>query len=356
MKVDLKKIKKALIIRHKAIGDIILVTAFIRALKKALPDAEIDMVVEPMGIEVLKGNPYLTNMIVYEKNRLKKAPLGVKIRDTVAFYAGLAGRKYDIVFDLWGNLRTALMSFLTGARWRVGFNFRGRKYFYNVVVKPDQPPKYNAFYHMDLLKAIGIPDDGPGTDFFIGEEDKAYADNFYASINVQSRDSVFGLNGAGTWITKRWPEYKFAQLADIIIRSFKDKKLVIIWGPGKRPMAEKIFSLIKEDKTDVFLAPPTTLKQLGAILSRMDAFISNDGAPNHLATALDVPSVTVFGPTNYKSWVPAGNARHVEVHSTIGCAPCDRMECPTEIECMNGIDAREVFIKLEALLKDTRRV
>ena len=351
MKVEIKKVKKALIIRHKAIGDIILVTAFIRALKKALPEAEIDMVVEPMGIEVLRGNPNLSRMIVYEKNRLKKAPLGVKIRDTAAFYAGLAGRKYDIVFDLWGNLRTALMSFLTGARWRVGFNFRGRKYFYNVVVKPDQPPKYNAFYHMDLLKAIGIPDDGGKTDFYLEDADIKYADNFYQSINVKSGDTLFGLNGAGTWITKRWPEYKFAQLADIIIRSFKEKKIIIIWGPGERPMAEKILSLIKEDKKDVFLAPQTTLKQLGAVLQRMDAFVSNDGAPNHLATALDVPSVTVFGPTNYRSWVPSGNNRHLEVHSTIACAPCDRMECPTAIECMNGIDPQEVFLKMKPLLK-----
>jgi ADP-heptose:LPS heptosyltransferase len=349
MKVDLKKVKKALIIRHKAIGDIILVTAFIRALKKALPEAEIDMVVEPMGIEVLRGNPYLTRMVIYEKNRLKKAPLGVKIRDTVAFYAGLAERKYDIVFDLWGNLRTALMSFLTGARWRIGFNFRGRKYFYNVVVRPDQPPKYNAFYHMDLLKAIGIPDDGGKTDFYLEDADIKYADNFYSSINVKSRDTLFGLNGAGTWITKRWPEYKFAQLADIIIRSFKDKKIIIVWGPGEKPMAEKILSLIKEDKKDVFLAPQTTLKQLGAVLQRLDAFVSNDGAPNHLATALDVPSVTVFGPTNYRSWVPSGNSRHLEVHSTMACAPCDRMQCPTAIECMNGIDPEEVFSRMKAL-------
>lgn len=356
MKVDLKKIRRALIIRHKAIGDIILVTAFIRALKKALPWAEIDMVVEPMGIEVLRGNPNISNIIVYEKNRLKKAPLGVKIRDTAAFYAGLAGRKYDIVFDLWGNLRTALMSFLTGAKARVGFNFRGRKYFYNIVVKPDEPPKYNAFYHMDLLKAIGIPDDGGKTDFFIGKEDEKYAENFYSSINVQSRESVIGLNPAGTWITKRWPEYKFAQLADIIIGSLKGKKIVIVWGPGEKPMAEKILSLITADKSGVFLAPPTTLKQLGAVIARMDAFVSNDGAPNHLATALDVPGVTVFGPTNYKSWVPAGNARHVEVHSKLACAPCDKMACPADIECMNGIEATEVFLKLGALLEAVKKV
>lgn len=354
MKVDITKIKKALIIRHRAIGDIILVTPFIRALKKAIPDIEVDMVIEPMGIEILQGNPYLNKAIVFEKDRLKKAPLVKKIQETYKFYKGLSDAKYDIVFDLWGNLRTALMCFFTGARYRVGFNFRGRKYFYNTVVKPDIPPKYNAFYHMDLLRAIGIKDDGGKADFYVTDADKKFADEFYSKIGRQPQDVVIGLNPAGSWITKRWPEYKFAELADKIVKSFKNIKIVIVWGPKEKVMAEKIYSLMKEDRTDVFLAPDTTLKQLGAIQLKMNAFVSNDGAPNHLAVALDVPSLTVFGPTNYKSWVPAGSLRHMEVHSGLKCAPCDRMKCPTEIECMNSIDSGGVFDVLTELLKNTK--
>src|ERR1035437_891059 len=353
-KVDISGIKRALIIRHRAIGDIILVTPFIRALKKAIPGAEVDVVIEPMGIEVLQGNPYLNRAIILERNRLKKAPLFVRIKDTFRFYKDLMDRKYTIVFDLWGNLRTALMCFLTGAKYRVGFNFRGRKYFYNTVVEPDVPPKYNVFYHMDLLKAIGIKDDGGKTDFYVGDEDLKFADDFYGKIGRLPKDTVIGLNGAGSWITKRWPEYKFALLADSIVRSLKNIKVVIIWGPGEKAMAEKIYSQMKEDKKDVFLAPDTNLKQLGAIMLGMHVFVSNDGAPNHMAAALDVPSLTVFGPTNYRSWVPAGNSRHMEVHSSLKCAPCDAMECPTDIECMNGIDPGLVFDRMTELLNDTK--
>lgn len=353
-KVDLSQVKRVLIIRHKAIGDIILVTPFIRAIKKALPDAEIDMLVEPMGIEILKGNPYLANVVVYEKNRLKKANPFVKIVETVRFYMKLFGRRYDLVFDLWGNLRTALMSFLTGAKYRVGFHFRIRKYLYNIIVVPDEPPKYNAYFHMDQLKALGIPDDGEKADFYIFPGDIAFADDFYRGIGVKAGDTVFGLNGAGTWKTKRWPEHKFAELADILIKKHSGCKIVIIWGPSEKPMAEKIYSMIKGDRSGVFLTPPTTLKQLGAVQKRMDAFISNDGAPNHLAIALDVPSVTVFGPTNYISWVPAGNKRHLEVHSALACAPCDKMQCPTETECMEGIMPDAVFDRVGQLLENIK--
>lgn len=355
MKVDLTAIKKALIIRHRAIGDIILVTPFIRALKKAIPGIQVDMVIEPMGIEVLEGNPYLNKYILLEKNRLKKAALGIRIKETFRFYAELRNAKYDIVFDLWGNLRTALMCFLTGAKYRVGFNFRGRKYFYNTVVEPDVPPKYNVFYHMDLLRAIGIKDDGERTDFYVTDADKKYADEFYKKIERKSSDTVIGLNGAGSWITKRWPEYKFAKLADMIVKSFKDKKVIIVWGPGEKAMADKIYAQMTEDKKDVFLAPDSTLKQLGALQLGMDVFVSNDGAPNHIAVALDVPSLTVFGPTNYKSWVPAGNPRHLEIHSEIKCAPCDNMGCETGIECMNGIDPVKVYDRMMELLKNTKK-
>ncbi|MEI7541634.1 MAG: glycosyltransferase family 9 protein [bacterium] len=354
MQVDLSKIKKVLIIRHRAIGDIILVTPFIRALKKAMPNVQVDMVIEPMGIEVLQGNPYINKAIIFEKNKFSKAPFWIKIKETFKFYKQLMDSKYDVVFDLWGNLRTALMCFFTGAKYRVGFNFRVRKYFYNIVVKPDGPPKYNVYYHMDLLKAIGIKDDGQQTDFYVMASDKKFAENFYESIGKRADDIVVGLNPAGSWITKRWPEYKYAQLADEIVKVYKNVKIVIVWGPKEKFMAEKIYTLMKEVKKDVFLAPETTLKQLGALLLCMNVFVSNDGAPNHLAIALNVPSLTVFGPTNYKSWIPAGSLRHAEIHSEIKCAPCDRMACPTNIECMNDIDAHAVFEVMDKLLKQTK--
>jgi ADP-heptose:LPS heptosyltransferase len=350
MKVDLNRIRKVLIIRQKAIGDIVLVTAFIRAIKKALPDAQIDMVIEPMGIEVLDGNPYLHRTIIYEKNKLKKANLFVKMYETFRFYKTLMDGKYDIVFDLWGSLRTAIMAFLTFARYRIGFDFRGRKYFYTMAVKQRPEAVYNVFFHMELLRALGIKDDGEKTDFYVRDSDKKFADDFYKKIGKSPEDKVIGLNGAGSWITKRWPEYKFAELADSIVKVYKHRKILIVWGPNEKQMAEKIYSLMKEDKKDVFIAPETTLKQLGALLLGMNVFISNDGSPNHIAVALDVPSVTVLGPTNYVSWVPAGNRRHLEVHSSISCAPCDRMSCPTAIECMNGIDSGVVFEKMNELL------
>ncbi|HRU39421.1 MAG TPA: glycosyltransferase family 9 protein, partial [Candidatus Goldiibacteriota bacterium] len=193
-KPDLKNVRRVLIIRTRAIGDVILTTPFIRAVKKAMPQAEIDYLVEPFAEPALRGNPNLSNIFTIKRQAIKKDPPNVrqlrknelkkrgffaKMIQTADLYRTLISRKYDIVFDLWGNLRTAFLAFITGAKTRVGFNFRGRKYFYNFRVEPDIRPKYNVYYHMDLLKPLGIPEDGPQTEFFTSQEDEDFAEAAY---------------------------------------------------------------------------------------------------------------------------------------------------------------------------------
>jgi len=349
-KIETDKLQRALIIRTRAIGDILLTTPFIRTLKKRIPNIEIDYLCEPLGLPILQGNPYLNSIIAYEKNKLQKGAPSVRIKETFRLYADLRKRKYDIVFDLFGNLRTALMSFLTGARYRVGFTFRGRQAFYNIKVKPDIEPKYNVFYHMDLLKAINVENDGERLDFYFENEDKTYIESFLSAKKISNKDVIIGLNPAGSWPTKRWPEQKFSELADMLVEDVKESKLIIIWGPGEAQMADSIITGMKGDKSRVFIAPDTSIKQLGALIKQMRVLITNDGAPKHIADALDTPTVAIFGPTNYKSWNPVNNAIHIAVTSGIECAPCDKTECH-DIKCMESIRPEQVLGYVKKLLK-----
>jgi lipopolysaccharide heptosyltransferase II len=349
-KIDLKKVKKVLIIRPGAIGDVLLTTASVRALKKACPDAVIDYLVAPFASKVLEGNPNISRLILFEKNRLKKAPLFVRIIEDFRFYMSLRKGGYDLVFDLFGNLRTALMSFFTGAADRVGFTFRGRKYFYTIKVKPDSNPKYNVYYHLDLFGAVGIPPDGGLLDLIIGQKDRDAVAGFIAK--VKGTGPVIGLNPSGTWATKRWPVKKFAALGNIILERMPDARLVIIWGPGERHMAEEIFKGIDAGKQGgVFIAPETTIKQSGALISLFDVMVTNDGAPKHIAVAVGTPTVTIFGPTNNVSWNASGDPLHTAVVSRETCAPCDKTACPEyNIKCMNNIKEEEVFEAVKKIL------
>ncbi|MEI7639974.1 MAG: glycosyltransferase family 9 protein [bacterium] len=346
LKIDLKKIKRILVVRPGAIGDILLTTPFIRALKKALPASEIDYLCEPMGLQILQGNPNLNRIVVFEKNRLKKAPFFVKIKDTLDFYIALRKNRYDVVFDLFGNTRTAIMSFATGAKYRAGFTFRGRKYLYNIKVKPAKEPRYNVFYHTQLLEPFGIKPDGEKLDFFTTPTDEKFALDFVSVI----KPPVIVLNPAGTWVTKRWPEENFAQLADMIIENLPTASIILLWGPGERSMVEKILATMKAGKDRVLTAPATTIKQMGALLKRTDAVIGNDGAGKHIAVAVGAKTITIFGPTNYVSWNPKNDARAIAVASGIDCAPCDKTEC-THISCMKQVSPEKIFLELLKLLE-----
>ena len=365
-KPDLTKVKRVLIIRARAIGDVILTTPMIRAIRKALPDAEIDFMVEPFAAPALEGNPYISNIILLKRHKMKKELPSVRkllkpedysflarFGETIGLYSLIMGRKYDVVFDLWGNLRTAMLTFFSGAKYRAGFNYRVRKYFYNLRFSPDIKTKYNVYYHMDLLKTAGIPEDGGKTDFFIFPEDEKFADDYLKSVGAQAGGKIIGINGMGSWFTKRWQTEKFAGLIDALVKKDKNYCFIITWGPGEKELAEKIFTTVKENKNNVMLAPDTSIKQLGALIKKFDLLVTNDGAPKHIAVAVGTPTLTIFGPTNYKAWGPSDNPLHLEVHSADKCAPCEKMSCDNFI-CMENISVEEVLEKSLRLLESGR--
>jgi ADP-heptose:LPS heptosyltransferase len=364
IKPDLAKVKRVLIIRARAIGDVILTTPMIRAIRKSLPNAEIDYLVEPFAEPALSGNPNITNIILFKRHDPKRelpsvtaaikkaAPKGFGgFGWTIGLYAFLFARKYDLVFDLWGNLRTSLLSYLTGAKYRAGFNFRGRKYFYNLRYEPDIKTKYNVYYHMDLLKTAGIPEDGEQTEFYTSKEDDKFADEFIFATG--SRGRLIGISAVGSWKTKRWPPKKFAALMDAFIRDNKENRFIVFWGPGEKDLAETVVKFLKEEKKNIFLPPETSVKQMAAIMKKLDLLVTNDGAAQHIAVALGTPAITIYGPTNYKAWGPADNPRHLEVHSSDKCAPCDRMACDNFI-CMENISVEDVLEKSLKLLAKGR--
>lgn len=360
-KPDLTKVKRVLIIRARAIGDVILTTPMIRALRKALPNAEIDFLVEPFAEAALTGNPNLTNIILFKRHNPKKelpsvtaaikkaAPAGIfgGILGTLGLYSFIIGRKYDLVFDLWGNLRTALLTLLTGAKYRAGFNFRGRKYFYNLRFTPDLKTKYNVYYHMDLLKTVGIPEDGEKTDFYTSAEDDSFADKFISGLPGSGK--LIGISPMGSWKTKRWPPEKFAALIDALLRNNKENRFIVFWGPGEKPLAESVINLVKEDRKNIFMAPETNIKQMAAIMKKLDLLVTNDGAARHIAVALGTPSVAMYGPTHYKAWSPAENPLQLEVHSADECAFCDKIACDNFV-CMENIKVEDVLKKVLNLL------
>jgi len=331
--ISKEKINKILVVKLRAIGDVLLSTAVLKNLRYNFPNAKIDFLTEPPAKEIVDGNPFIDELIIFEREK----------NNLIKFWE-LRKRKYDLVIDLFCNPRSALLTFITGAKYRVGYAFRGRSYAYNVKLKPRKEVHHNVEFNLDALRAIGLEIIDKEIYIQLNEEAEKFAEKFWKENNLNGK-LVIALNPSGTWETKRWGIEKFAKLGDIIAKNF-NAKILILWGNQKElEDAQKIFSIMEEKP---LIPPKTNLKQLASILKRCSFTISNDSGPMHISTAVGTPTLGIYGPTNPYAQGPYGE-KHLWVRKEdLECIACNLTKCPIGNICMKDLTVETVF---EAFLK-----
>ena len=329
-------VKRILIIKPRAIGDVILATIVTRNLRLAFPDAEIDFLTEPPAREVVENNPYLNRVLLYD----------VKTHGPLYYIREVRGRRYDLVIDLFGNPRTALLTRMSGAALRVGYDFRGRRYAYSLRVQPRGDRVHNTQFNLDALEAIGVPIVDRSLHVTIDDTDREYVSAFLAESSLQASPLV-ALGTGGGWYTKRWALERFAELGDRLVARV-GVTVIPVWGPGQREEAEKIRSLMKET---AFVPPPTTLRQLGALFERCAFLVSNDSGPMHLAAAVGTPVLGIYGPTNPLLQGPYGDHHLVVRKDGLPCLGCNYTGCPIGHPCMRDLTVDAVFQAAEHLVR-----
>ena len=290
--VDKSFVHKILVIKLRAIGDVLLSTVVLKNLRTAFPSAEIDFLTEQPSRDVIEGNPFVNSLITYHPKR----------RGGLRLIRQIRRRNYDLVIDLFGNPRSALVTYFSGAKYRVGYRFKWRQYCYNVVVEPRGGEVHNIEFNLDALRAIGVTVSDFSICFPCPAEAHDLAERSFTDAKLNGR-FIVALNPGGGWYTKRWRLPQYAELGDLISEKFH-AQVLIIWGPGERADAEEIQSRMK---SEAVLTPPCTLKELAAILSRCSALVTNDSGPMHIAAAMGTPVLAIFGPTNPELQGPLGD-------------------------------------------------
>ena len=331
-----ERIQRILVIKLRAIGDVLLSTVVTKNLRLAFPDAQIDYLTEPSSVDVLRGNPFVKDTLVFDKDTMSGVELIRLVRS----------KHYNLVIDLFANPRTALVTRLSGAEYRVGYNFRGRAYAYNIVVKPRGGLVHNTQFNLDALEAIGVAIQDSNIYFQFADDDAAYVDAFLRTANLENK-FIVTLNSGGGWYTKRWGLDRFAELGDRIAQTY-NAAIVLTWGPGQQADVESICSMMKEP---AFVPPATTLNQLGALLKRSAFVVTNDTGPMHIAAALQVPVLGIYGPTNPTLQGPYGTKHVVVRNEGLECLGCNLTECPIGHPCMLELSVDTVFRGVEQLLK-----
>jgi ADP-heptose:LPS heptosyltransferase len=294
---------------------------------------------EPSMAVVLEGLPYVDEVIPFDRTGLKARGWWGEALGTLAFLRTLRQRRFDLVLDPLGTSRTAVMALATGARARVGFDFRFRKFAYTLVKRPSPQRRYIADFTADLLRRLGHEPDSLKLDFVVPDEARDRAAGILTKLGVKKGGKVLLVSPAGGWELKRYPP---AQLARALAKVAKGTRLPIlmVWGPGEEALCREASRGLEER---VVLAPPTDFKVLGALLERSALLLCNDGATKHLAVALGTPSLTLFGPTSDVSWHPPADPLHRSLKLDLPCMPSEALSCRLNThECFTQLPPERV--------------
>ena len=327
------KVGKILVIKPRAIGDVLLSTPVLPNLRDEFPQAKIDFLVEKFASMVLNGNPFVNDVISFDTTKQSSA--------SIIF--GVKKNKYDLVIDLFGNPRTAIITWFSGAKYRVGFPFKWRKYAYNIIVAPRSGEVHNIEFNLDALRRLGLQVKFKKPTFYINDTARNFATEFLDSPGL-SANKFITINIGGSWEIKRWKTDKFIRLCRMI-DSELNMPVVVLYGPSERKEAEAI---AQSSKT--ILAPPTSLHEMGAIIEASRLLVTNDSGPMHIAAALNVPTLAIFGPTSPHLQGPYGNTSVIVRNETLECLECNLTKCPIGNLCMTELEAETVFQSLLKLI------
>lgn len=340
MKIESKSIKKILCIKPRGIGDIILSTIVLENLKAALPHSEIHYLTEEFAKRAVENNPYVSKVLTYNRNKF-----------VLSAIRKLRKEKYDLVFDFWSNPKTAQITFLSGAKYRVGFGYRGRKYAYNIKAEPGDKNVHAAEANLQLLNATNIPVFSRNILFYLTEDEKQNAINYFKQ-KFNKDDLIIGIIPSGGWASKRCDSEKWIEFCQKISENLKNKFL-ILWGPGDENDAIQIYSNLGDKSV---LAPQTKVGEMAGLISQCDLIIANDSGPMHIAAALKIPTLGIFGPTNPKMQGPYSSNSDYVIKDDLHCIVCNKLVCPYNHECMKELDSMEILTKINKLFNPEKNI
>ncbi len=339
---------KILIIKLSAIGDVVQTLPALEAIKKIFPDSEITWVVEEAAAGILEGHPLINRLLVSQRKawlRLLKNPFSAwrGLSNIIRFIYLLRNIHYDIAIDFQGLFKSGILIGFARADRKIGFD-RTREFSY--LFLNERLPAYDIEKHaleryLDIAQYLGARDVSPACALPIKEEQEKIKQRIQV-VKPPGRRLVI-VNPGARWTTKLWPERNFAELADRLIQE-KNATVIFTGGPNDRRMIERVLTLMKHSNVENW-AGETTLKELAALASVSDLFITTDTGSMHLAAAVGAKVLALFGPTAPWRTGPYGRSNTV-VRSGIDCSPCFQRTCGKNVKCMTGITVADVMNKL----------
>jgi lipopolysaccharide heptosyltransferase I len=349
---------RILIIRLSAVGDVIRTLPAVKALKAHLPSSSIAWIVEEPSKAFLESQPEISEVILFPRRRWSRgirSATGIPgtIREALKFISDLRRRRFDIVLDFHGILKSGLLSFVSGSPKRIGFDRgstkEGNFLFSNfkVVLPKGRMSRFQR--NFELLRGLGLEARRFDTRLNIPDKDRRYVESFFRSHSAGLRRPLIAIHPGTSLKTpyKRWMPGRYSQLADRLVREL-GASVVFTWGPEEMDLVENIRKIMVEPSLP---APRTeSLTQVGEILRRCNIYIGGDTGPMHIASLVGTPVVAIFGPTDPIVNEPLGP--HRIVRKDVGCNPCRNRSCK-DLNCLKAVEVEDVLKAIKEVLRLT---
>lgn len=330
-----------LVVRTDRIGDVILTTPALSALKKAYPKARLSMMVVPGTRELVEGIDALNEVIVYDRRGEHKGIFGFW-----KFIGFLRKKNFDLAVVFHTKKRTNLICFLAGIPRRIGY--RNNKFGFlltdQLVDTRIRGEKHEAEYCFDVLRTIGIASGDLQLSLPLREESERWVDRFVLENKIAVSAPLVAVHPDASCISKRWPVNKFSELIQRLM-SGHGINVILIGDHGSQRIAAQLMSDFKGGGV-VNAAGLTSVGQLASLLKRCKLLISNDSGPVHVACAVGTPVISIFGRNQAGlspvRWRPLGLKDQV-FHKEVGCAVCLAHKCDINFKCLEAINVDEVF-------------
>jgi lipopolysaccharide heptosyltransferase II len=328
--IDWQSVKKILVVRLRSIGDTVLSTPSLIALRRFLPDAQIDILLENWVAPVLQN--FDVNVVTTLDSKLKTA-------------WQLNQNHYDVVFNLHGGSTSTFLTFATQAKYRVGYSTYRYANLHTHLLSSSadfwqKEKTHSAEQQLALLGFIGVPvEDKPKSKLIISDE-----------FTVRRSPMPFALlHPIAAFETKQWATKNFAEIAEFLMQ--KGLQIVAVGTKKEREVLDKLRSM---SSVPIQTFDNLSLPQITKLASQAKFFIGNDSGIAHIAAAVETPSIVIFGSSNIHHWSPWTNAPHEIVYEKFDCQPCAGYVCEKfdEPKCILSISVESVTGAIERVIEN----
>jgi len=350
---------RMLLIQLGDIGDVVLTSPTIRAVKESRPNANISILVRKPYGSLLLANPAIDEVIEFEKIRGNWLHI---LRGYTAFAGRLRQAHFDMVVDLRTGDRGAILSFLTGAPLRIGRPGNKNQFWHKIlftqIVRDPLPISPRAHPGADqslrIMREIGIDTEDTTPRLYIALNDQGSAKKILATAGIVPESGIVTVNPYSRWKYKEWSNEKWGSLLDLIWEAYKIPAVLI--GSSQEVAGCQEIVAGREGHT-ISLAGKTTLGELAAVISMSKLHLGVDSAAPHIAAALGTPTVTIHGPTDWRAWRVV-NERHKVISSMMDCVPCNKTGCEGkgQSRCLDELSVEAVWKSTKELLETIDKV